>query len=186
MSTFCCWTNKRIPLYWSHCTVFPRSMAVVIAPENKLQFDSVCPLGDGDAGASSVAAETLRFTDGVTAGSLHTKLQRFLMILGFGQGSLSMHSSNSFANALADRVFHKKEKRKVVYCKETCHTCQCWQEMQGTCLRNFIDCKPNIIRLLDDDYYQRVTGNNKKIGQLSWNCSTTASKSEGNTKFILR
>lgn len=89
-------------------------MAVVIAPENKLQFDSVCPLGDGEAGASSVAAETLRFTDGVTAGSLHTKLQRFLMILGFGQGSRSMHSSNSFANALADRVFHKKEKRKDV------------------------------------------------------------------------
>ena len=100
-------------------------MAVVIAPEDKLQFDSVCPLGDGEAGASSVAAETLRFTDGVTAGSLHTKLQRFLRILGFGQGSLSMHSSNSFANALADRVFHKKEKRKVVYYKETCHTCQC-------------------------------------------------------------
>lgn len=72
--------------------------------EAELQFDSECPSGIGDKGGSSEATVKLIFTAGVTQGSLQAKLQRFLMILAFGHGSLVIHSSNSLANALADRV----------------------------------------------------------------------------------
>ena len=59
---------------------------------------------DGDGGGSSVVTAILRLTFGVTAGSLHAKAHKFFMIFGLGQGSLTIHSSNNLANALADFV----------------------------------------------------------------------------------
>ena len=73
-----------------------------------MQFDSDRLVADGDNGGSSVVTATLRLTAGVTEGSLHAKPQRFLMILWFGQGSRTIHRSRSFANALADRVYHNE------------------------------------------------------------------------------
>ena len=113
-STFCCCTRLRIPLYWSHCTVFPCSNVVVVPPAgNEIQLDSDWPAGVGDSGGrSSEATDKLRLTAGVTAGSLHAKVQRFFMILAFGHGSLGMHSSRSLANACSDRVCHERENKR--------------------------------------------------------------------------
>lgn len=90
--------------------MFPCSTVVLVTPAKELQFDSDWLSGVGEGGSSSVVTATLRLTAGVTAGSLHAKLQRFLTILGFGHGSRTIHSSKSFAKALADRVCHKEAK----------------------------------------------------------------------------
>lgn len=113
-STFCCCTRLRIPLYWSHWTVFPRSNVVVAPPAgNEVQFDSDWPAGIGDSGGrSSEVTDKLRLTAGVTAGSLHAKVQRFFMIFAFGHGSLGIHSSRSLANACADRVCHERKHKR--------------------------------------------------------------------------
>lgn len=133
-----------MPLYWSHCKVFPRSIAVVVPPGNEVQFDSDWPLGVGEGGGSSVVTATLRLIAGVTAGSLHANVQRFLMILGFGHGSRCMHSSKSFANALADRVFHKGVKIKE------------W---------NYLPYRNNILRIVYNNYFLFGNCINERMGR---------------------
>ena len=147
-NTFCCWTSRRIPLYWSHCKVFPRSIAVVVPAGNEVQFDSDWPPGVGEGGGSSVVTATLRLIAGVTAGSLHANVQRFLMILGFGHGSRCMHSSKSFANALADRVFHKGVKTKE------------W---------NYLPHRNNILRIIYNNYFLFGNCINDRMGRKNYN-----------------
>ena len=83
--------------------VLLRSIVVLAVLGKELQLDSTWhPPGDGDSGGSSAITAMLRLTAGVTVGSLHAKVQRFLMIFGLGHGSLAIHSSKSLAKALAD------------------------------------------------------------------------------------
>ena len=88
-------------------------MPVFHSQDSSLGGSSLVGVADFDIGTCPEERSGLElgFIGGVCWGSQHAKEQRFLIILGFGQGERDLQMSNSCPSHFAERDCNNKEER---------------------------------------------------------------------------